>query len=442
MTTEERLHRIVIVGGGAGGLELATRLGRTLGRKKRAEILLIDSRMTHIWKPLLHEVAAGSLNSYSDELNYMAQANWNHFRFQPGTMTGLNRSKQTITLAPMNDQNNTLLLPERDIHYDILVIAVGSHTNDFNTPGAREHCLFLDSREQAERIHQHLISHSLACTETSHNNTSNDTSNNIAIIGAGATGVELAAELHRAARIMASYGLKGKFETAGITLIEGSSRVLPVLPERVSNGVQLQLNRLGITTLTNTLINQVTNKGLKTRDDRIIPADMVIWAAGIKGPEFLNNLDGLESNRINQLVVNPTLQTSRDSHIFALGDCCSCSLPGKNGENFTVPPRAQAAHQQATILARNISRYLQGKELLPFSYRDHGSLISLSSHSAVGNLMGNLTGNILLEGWLARVFYLSLYRLHQRTLYGFWRTGMLILKDLLERSTTPRLKLH
>ena len=438
MQNNQGIHRIVIVGGGAGGLELATRLGRTLGKKKKADILLIDAHMTHIWKPLLHEVAAGSLNSYSDELNYLAQAKWNHFRFQPGTMCNLNRQERMVTLAQSFDNTGSRLLPERKIHYDTLVIAIGSHTNDFGTPGAKEHCLFLDSREQAERIHHHLISRSLhyLSGETGPQHTS------IAIIGAGATGVELVAELHNAAKLMARYGLEETPREIQLTLIEGGPRVLPVLPERISSGVQAQLDKLGIETLTNTLVSKVTKSGIETRDGQTIPTNMTIWAAGIKGPEFLQGLDGLETNRINQLVVHPTLQTTRDENIYALGDCAHCTLTNKEGENFTIPPRAQAAHQQASLLTKNLTRRLAGAPAQEFKYRDHGSLISLSSHSAVGNLMGNLMGDVMLEGRMARLFYISLYRLHQMALYGFWRTGLLMTKDVLERSTRPRLKLH
>ncbi len=437
---KQKKHRIVIVGGGAGGLELATRLGRTLGKKGKSDILLIDSRMTHIWKPLLHEVAAGSLNSYSDELSYFAQAKWNHFRFQPGTMCGLDRTQQTITLTPIFDNNGVgaQLLPERTVPYDTLVIAVGSHTNVFGTPGAKEHCLFLDTREQAERIHHHLLSRSLRDASDEH--TIRPTT--IAIIGAGATGVELAAELHNASKIMARYGLRESDTTTEMILIEGGPRVLPVLPERISKGVQRQLDKLGIKTLCGTLVSKISSKSIETRDGESIDADMIIWAAGIKGPKFLQHLDGLECTPGNQLVVKQSLQTTLDDNIFALGDCASCPMTTKAGETLNVPPRAQAAHQQASHLARNLANSIAGIELKDFHYRDYGSLISLSSHSAVGNLMGNLTGDIMLEGWLARRFYVSLYRLHQIALYGFRKTGLLIVKDLLERSTRPNLKLH
>ena len=189
---QEQQPNIIIVGGGAGGLGLATRLGKTLGKKRLASITLVDAQHTHFWKPLLHEVAAGSLNAFEDELSYLAQAKWNHFRFAPGKMFALDRHNQQITLEAITDENGKEVVPERTLGYDKLVIAVGSTANDFSTPGAREHCLFLDNRRQAERIHSTLLNHYL------HAQASNDPGARlrISIIGAGATGVELAAELH------------------------------------------------------------------------------------------------------------------------------------------------------------------------------------------------------------------------------------------------------
>ncbi len=431
-------HRIVIVGGGAGGLELATRLGKSLGKRKQAEITLVDANLTHIWKPLLHEVAAGSLNSSEDELNYVAQAKWNHFEFQLGRMSGLDRAGKSITLAPTLDDDGQVLMPERRIAYDSLVIAVGSTTNDFGTPGAAEHCIFLDTRAQAERFHRRMLSHYLRA----HANESEDGSKiDIAIVGAGATGVELAAELHHAAKQLAAYGLNRiRPEDMRITLIEAGPRVLPALPERIARPVHQTLEKLGVTVLTGAAVSEVTADGLKTADGNFIPASLKVWAAGIRAPGFLKDLDGLESNRINQLQVRPTLQTTLDDDVFAFGDCAACPQPGSEGRN--VPPRAQAAHQQASLLAKSLRLKISGQALPEYRYRDYGSLISLSSFSAVGNLMGNLTGSVMLEGWLARVFYVSLYRMHQMALYGTLRTLLLMLSDRIGRSTEPRLKLH
>lgn len=431
-------HRIVIVGGGAGGLELATRLGRKLGKSGAARIILVDANLTHIWKPLLHEVAAGSLNSSEDELNYVAQAKWNHFEFQLGRMTGLDRAGRTVTLAATLDEDGQVLVPERQLAYDSLVLAVGSTTNDFGTPGAAEHCLFLDTREQAERFHRRLLSHYLRA----HANETEDGGRiDVAIVGAGATGVELAAELHHAAQQLAAYGLDSiRPENMRITLIEAGPRVLPALPERIARPVHSTLEKLGVTVLTGAAVSEVTAEGLKTADGQLIPASLKVWAAGIRAPGFLKELDGLQSNRINQLQVRPTLQTTLDDDIFAFGDCAACPQPGGDGRN--VPPRAQAAHQQASMLARALRQRIVGGPLPEYRYRDYGSLISLSRFSAVGNLMGNLTGSVMLEGWLARMFYISLYRMHQMALYGTPRTLLLMLSGRIGRSTEPRLKLH
>ncbi|MBA1275508.1 NAD(P)/FAD-dependent oxidoreductase [Stutzerimonas azotifigens] len=430
-------HRIVIIGGGAGGLELASRLGRTLGKRGKAKVTLVDANLTHIWKPLLHEVAAGSLNSSTDELNYVAQAKWNHFEFQLGRMCGLDRATKCVQLQATLDEQGNELIPPRTIGYDTLVLAVGSTTNDFGTPGAAQHCIFLDTRLQAERFHHQLLSHYMRA----HAEEGPAVAISVAIVGAGATGVELAAELLNAARELAAYGLdRIKPEDVHVTLIEAGPRVLPALPERISQPVHQTLTKLGVKVLTNAAVSDVTADGLHTKQGDFVPATLKVWAAGIRAPNFLKDLDGLESNRINQLVVRPTLQTTADDDIYALGDCAACPQPGTEGRN--VPPRAQAAHQQASLLAKSIRLRLEGKPLPEYRYRDYGSLISLSSFSAVGNLMGNLTGNVMLEGWLARMFYISLYRMHQFTLYGVTRTLLLMFADRISKGTEPRLKLH
>lgn len=120
------MHRIVIVGGGAGGLELATRLGNRLGARQTAQIVLVDRNPTHLWKPLLHEVAAGSMDPFMHQLEYAAQAHWHHFKFQLGALSGLNRVAKTITLAAVNDLDGSELLPSRELAYDTLVIAIAA----------------------------------------------------------------------------------------------------------------------------------------------------------------------------------------------------------------------------------------------------------------------------------------------------------------------------
>ncbi len=447
MSTDKDLHHIIIVGGGAGGMELATKLGNKLGKKKKAAITLIDSTLTHLWKPLLHEVAAGSLNSYEDELGYLGQSHWHHFCFRLGRMDRLDRKKQEVSLAPTLDDKGNEYIPRRTFHYDTLVIAVGSTTNDFGIPGIREHCMFLDTRKEADHFHQYLFRSFY--TAHAQEGPLRDGQLHIAIAGAGATGVELSAELHESAYQLAEFGLdEVRPDTdVKITIIEASDRILPALPPRLSEKVNEALVELNIDTCTNQRIIEATADGFKTESGKFIPAEIKVWAAGIKAPDFLKDLDGLETNQINQLVVKTTLQTTQDDNIFAFGDCAACPMENKKtGEIETVPPRAQAANQQATMLVKTMRQRIKGETPLPeYKYVDFGSLVNLSSYSTVGNLMGNLSklsGSIMIEGVIARLVYLSLYKMHQMALHGLIRMGLTTLANVFTRRAKPRMKLH
>lgn len=434
------LHHIVIVGGGAGGLELATRLGDTLGRKERALITLIDRMRTHLWKPLLHEVAAGSMDPDQHQLDYLAQARWHHFRFQLGEMDGLDRVRNTVAVAPWHDENHTEIIPRRAIGYDTLVIAVGSRTNDFGTPGAHDHALSLDTPRDADRFHQRLLN---ACLRANaQREPLRPEQLHVAIIGAGATGVELAAELHKTTRELLAYGLDriSPERDVKFSIIEAAPRILPALPERLSQATAELLRALNVQMLTGERVTEVTATGVRTAEGKLVPAELVVWAAGIKAPDFLKGIDGLETNRLNQLVVKQTLATTRDSDIFALGDCAECPWPG---HEHPVPPRAQSAHQQASHLVGTLSRRLRGEAPQPWTYRDFGSLVSLGEYTTVGSLMGKLIGSaIFVEGHFARLMYVSLYKLHLLALHGFARVFFETLARIITRRTEPRVKLH
>ncbi|ASN86123.1 NAD(P)/FAD-dependent oxidoreductase [Pectobacterium versatile] len=428
--------KIVIVGGGAGGLELATSLGHKLGRKKKAEITLVDRNHSHLWKPLLHEVATGSLDDDMDALSYLAHARNHNFQFQLGMLTDIDREQQQIQLAEVCDEQGDVLVAARRIPYDILVVALGSASNDFGTPGVKDHCIFLDNPKQARRFHNEMLNLFLKFTA----NQEEKERVNIAIVGGGATGVELSAELHNAVKQLHSYGFDGlDNQTLNVTLVEAGERILPALPPRISAAAHQELNNIGVRVLTKTMVTSAERGGLNTKDGEFIEADLMVWAAGIKAPDAMKEIAGLETNRINQLVVEPTLQTTRDPNIFAIGDCASCP---QEGGGF-VPPRAQAAHQMASRCHSNIIALLNGQTLKPYVYKDHGSLVSLSKFSTVGSLMGNLMrGSVMVEGRIARFVYISLYRMHQVALHGYVKTGLMMLVGGINRVIRPRLKLH
>jgi NADH:ubiquinone reductase (H+-translocating) len=434
------LHRIVVVGGGAAGIELVTGLGDRLGKPGRAQVTLIEKSRTHLWKPLLHAVAAGSMNPSEHELNYLAQAHWHHFQYRFGEMTGLDRATKQVHLAATVDEEGREITPPRSIAYDTLVIAIGSVTNDFGTPGAGRFAVPLDTPEQAVRFNHRLVN---ACIRANaQEGPVRPGQLHVAIIGAGATGTELAAELHRTARQVVAFGLDriDPEKDIRIILIDAADRILPALPARVADATLELLKTLGVEVKTGAKVSEVRADGVVLGDGQFVPSELVVWCAGVKAPDVLRDLDGLETSRLNQLVVTPSLQTTRDPDIFAIGDCASCPRPGYPNP---VPPRAQAAHQQASHMLGQLRRRLDGEALTPFVYRDFGSLVSLGKYSTVGSLMGFLVGkNLFIEGYFARLMYRMLYKMHEYALYGGVQTLQGSLGRRLSRGTDPAVKLH
>jgi NADH dehydrogenase len=441
-------HRIVIVGGGAGGLELATKLGdrfrsRNSGPKK-VSVILVDKNRTHLWKPKLHEVAAGSMDLADQELDYIAQAHWHHFSFRLGELTGIDRVNRQIQVAPFYDDAGELITPQQTIQYDTLIISIGSLTNDFGTPGVEQYAQRLESLVDAKRFHLRLIN---ACLRAQAQTKPLEAHQlQVVIIGAGATGVELAAELHRTTRAIISFGMDrvDPEKDLKVILIEAAPKILPALSARISSAAEKLLTDLGVEVMTNAKVKEIQSDRVCLSSGVEIPAELIVWAAGVKAPDFLNGIGGLESNRANQLLVLPTLQTTLDPHIFAMGDCAACPWPGaNNGKGGIVPPRAQAAHQQASHLFSQINQIMDGKALRPYQYRDFGSLVSLGEYSSVGSMMGGLIGgSLMVEGLFAKLMYISLYKLHQLALHGWVKVALDTISRLIHRRTHSIVKLH
>jgi len=437
------MENIVIVGGGAGGLALATQLGQKFKRSKTIQIILIDKSPMHIWKPLLHEVAAGSIDSSFDELNYRYHGKKKHFNFLLGSLETVDPQHKILHLAERRDDQGELITPKQSLAYEYLVIAIGGVSNDFGVTGAREHCYFLDDKNQAERFHQHLLNQTdkLSCSSLSNDSADRATPVlRIAIVGGGATGVELAAELQHTALGLSGYQRSeaGKVNYK-ITLIEAGPRILPALSEKLSKAATRTLERIGIEVRCNTGVKRCASEGFTTGNDETIQCDIRVWAAGIKAPPLLSNIPALEANNRNQLLVLPTLQASKSEHIFVIGDCASCPLP----EGGFVPPRAQAAHQMASLVYTNLLRSRRNKPLKNFRYRDFGSLVSLSNYNTVGGLMSGFVGSEMrIGGPIARLAYLSLYRMHLLAIHGLYNSLLIAVAGRIHRAIKPKLKLH
>ena len=431
--------QVVVVGGGAGGLELVTRLGARFGRR-RHDIILVERNRTHIWKPLLHEVAAGSLDANLDEVGYRSHCYRWGYRFFMSALQDIDREAREIVLAPLVEEDGAEIMGVHRLRYDYLVLAVGSVSNDFGTPGAARNALFLDDQRMADKFRHKLLDHCLRVSRTLSYDPTAPAFVRVAIVGGGATGVELAAELFNAAAALKFYGLEVFDESRlQVTLIEAGPRILPALPEPLAQAAHSQLEALGVRVVTGMPVTEVLPDGVRLGSGEVVAADLRVWAAGVKAPDFLRDIAGLETGRGNQVVVRPTLQTTRDDRILAIGDCCA--FLQESGR--PVPPRAQAAHQMAETAFHNLLALMDGRPLKPFVYHDHGSLVSLSRFSTVGSLMGNLVGgHMAVEGRLARFAYISLYRMHLIAIHG-WLSGLaFIVVSKVNNIVRPRLKLH
>lgn len=434
----------VIVGGGAGGLELACKLGRKLGARR---VTLVDSGLYHIWKPSLHEVAAGTLDIHQEGLSYQMLAHDNGFTFVYGAMTGLDSDARRIVIGPVLDAASAEVLPERVLDYGSLVIAVGSTSNYFGVPGARDNTISLNATEDAERFRLTLL-RLMARVEQEMFETRHDTVNpahpgiDIVIIGGGATGVELAAELREASGIYTSYGFHqlDARRDVRITLLEGADRILAPLPERVSGAALRLLGKRAIRVVTGCRVTRIEADRIEDAQGNHYRSNLCVWAAGIRAPEFLSAL-GLPVNRGGQIEVDVQLAVKGVPHVYALGDCAACI----DGEGRPVPPRAQAAHQQAEHLLKRFLAEAAGKAAptAPYRYRDYGSLVSIGTATTVGNLMGSLKGlSWFVEGFVARTMYKSLHLMHHQAVLGSLRTGVLAVARYLIRRSTPLVKLH
>ncbi|WP_426209050.1 NAD(P)/FAD-dependent oxidoreductase [Massilia sp. TWP1-3-3] len=428
---------IVIVGGGAGGLELACKLGRKLGAGK---VTLVDRGLTHIWKPSLHEVAAGTLDLHQEGLSYQKLAHDNGFTFVYGALTALNAPAHSLTVGPIAGANGELVLPQRTLSFHTLVIAVGSTSNYFGVPGAAEHTISLNATEDAERFRLLLLTR-LAQADT-RRAAGGQGAVDIVIIGAGATGVELAAELREASGVYAAYGfahLRPERDVR-ILLLEGAPRILAPLPERDSAPAHKLLEERGVKVVTGCHVASIEADRVLDADGAAYPASLCVWAAGIRAPAWLAQL-GLPVNQGGQLEVDGTLRVTGFADIYALGDCAASM--GGNGKQ--VPPRAQAAHQQADYLCRQLARRAAGKapDNTPYVYRDYGSLVSFGHRNTVGSLMGSLKGlNFFIDGFFARMMYASLHLMHHAAVLGALKTALLALARFLIRRSSPLVKLH
>jgi NADH:ubiquinone reductase (H+-translocating) len=429
--TAPELPHIVIVGGGVAGLILATRLGHVLGRRRLARISLVDRSWVHVWKPMLHTFAAGTWNVYEQQVQYVAHARAHHFEYVPGQLDAIDRTARRICLAPLQAAGE-VVAGGRELEYDVLVLAFGSRANDFGTPGVVEHCYFIDSQDQADSFNARLRAQVVRSF-------AEGGSIDIAIVGGGATGVELAAELSRMVDLASGYGEADIRQRLRLTLLESAPRILNVFPEAVSASAASQLRALGVDVRTGVRVIAADAGGFVLDGGERVPATLKVWAAGIRAAGSFDE-SGLQLNRAGQVVAGSDLLAIGEQSIFALGDCASL-VP--EGAERPLPSTAQVANQQALHLSRHLPAWLRdGTPIPPFRFRDFGALVALGDYNAFGTLgrFGFFKGGFI-KGRFAQLSHALLYRRHQISLHGPARAAVMWLAERINALVQPSIRL-
>lgn len=422
---QARSEGLVIVGGGAGGLELAVRLAKA----GRSDVRLIDNGETHIWKPRIHELAAGLRRGQVDELDYAGLAEHWGFAFERGELCDVDPTTRELTLAAIHGRDGRTLVGERKIAYRALVLALGGVTPDMGVEGVMDHAFMLDGEEDAEALSQRyssgLLAHSLGgYTRPYH----------IVIVGSGATGVELSAHLATDA-VGAALAPRAAQPEVQITILEASETFMSGMDDTVRQAIHERLTQAGIEIKTHQQVSKVSAEAVETKDGQRFPADLTVWATGRVGPPVADKIDGLACNKKRQWRVRRTLQCADSDALFALGDCAYI-------EDDPVPPTAQAASEQAEHLATELPQFLDGEQPANFTFQDKGTLLSLGQAGSVGEVRGHFGDDLQVRGRLARAAYRGLQRQHQLLLLGAAKGTAEAISDVFGRSIGPRLKVY
>ena len=428
--TEREVPHVVVVGGGVAGLILATRLGHSLRGRNLARISLIDRSWVHVWKPMLHTFAAGTWNVYEQQVQYVAHARAHHFEYVPGQVDAIDRAGGAYGSRQSNGRRGGRRRPRIGLRRAGL--GLRQPRQRFWHAGRRRTLPLHRQPRPGRRFQGRLRAHVVRSFAEGGNI-------DISIVGGGATGVELAAELSRMVELAAGYGKVDIRRRLRLTLLETAPRILGAFPEAVSASAASQLHMLGVDVRTGVKVVGADARGYLLEGGEHVPATLKVWAAGIRASSGFDE-SGLEISRAGQIVVEPNLMAKGDQHIFALGDCASF-VP--EGTKQPLPATAQVANQQALHLVRHLPAWLRkSRPVPPYRNRDLGALVALSEYNAFGRLgrFGFFKGGFI-KGRFAQLSHAVLYRRHQLSLHGPFRAALLWLAERINALVQPSIRI-
>jgi NADH dehydrogenase len=400
--------RIVIVGGGFGGLHLVRHLEKRL-RRGEADVTLIDRSNFSLFTPLLYQVATGELPPHAVAYPLRVPLAGAGFRFLRTEVEAIDLEKKTVRTA------------DGEVAYDHVVITPGSVTNDFGIPGVREHALSLKWLEDGRAVRHRILStfEDAALVEDAARRRE---LLSFAIVGAGPVGVELAASM----RDLMDNTLRGIYPSIdvrhepSITLIDGADRVVPSMDPRLSAIARRRLEQLGVRIMLKTLVSEVGERSLRTKDGTTLTANTVIWAGGVK-PNPIVTASDLPRAKDGRIVVDTSFRAGGRDDVLALGDAAYFEQGGK-----PLPMLAQVAVLEAPAAATNIARLVRGEPTQPYVYKRKGDLVALGRTSAAAEFARPI--HIVLSGLPAWTVWRTNYLMQ---LVGGRNRGTLLVEWLL-----------
>lgn len=384
-------RRVVVVGGGLGGLKLVSSL-----RDTDFQVVLVDKNNYNQFPPLIYQVASAGLepSNISFPFRRLFQG-WKNFFFRMAEVQHIDTEEKAIKTSIGT------------IHYDDLVLAAGATTNFFGNKNIEASALPMKSVSESMRL-RNTILQNLERAETEDNEARKQALMNIAIVGGGPSGVEIAGVLAEMKQTILPRDYPDLDTSCmHIYLINATPRLLGAMSERSSREAEKALKELGVEVMTNCMVTDYVDKELVLKDGQRIPAETVIWVSGIKA----NNIDGIPTESIGhagRILVDRFNRVKGLKDVYAIGD--QCIVEGDEVYPYGHPQLAQVAIQQAKTLAKNLIRQEKGETEQPFSYHNLGTMATIGRKKAVVEI-----GKLKFGGFFAWLLWLIV---HLRSILG------------------------